>query len=93
MDDFSDDNPSFKARLQLAKGSKSFEMIARPIQGILTCEKFFPPGTKLSIEMTRSKPEFCLSGPAPATPIEYIVQVTLVLYMVRHTLLFSRSVH
>jgi hypothetical protein len=81
MDDFSDDNKSFKARLELAKASKSFEMIGRPMHGLFTCEKFLPPSTKLCFEFRRSSPQVCLCGPATTT--EYIIQLEVAEFYVR----------
>jgi hypothetical protein len=82
MDDFSDTNLSFKTRLDLAKWSKSFEMIGRQMHGIFNNEKFFPPGTTFTIELDTKKPEFALCGPPNATTT-YKIQVEIAEFYVR----------
>jgi hypothetical protein len=56
-------NPSFKKRLELAKGGKSFEIIGQPMHGIFHTSKFLPPDVKFTLQMSRSRPGFHLSGP------------------------------
>jgi hypothetical protein len=68
--------------LDLAKESKSFEMIGLPMHGIFINEKFFPPGTRFSIELETKNPEFSLSGPAKADTA-YKIQVEIAEFYVR----------
>jgi len=81
MDDFSADNLSFKSRKELAEKSKSFEMLSKPMQGIFNVTEYFPPSTMVTINMTMSRPSFCLSGQLDANSSQdevnsdYIVQI------------------
>lgn len=65
LDTFEKTNTSFQIRSNIVRGSRPFEMIGRPLQGIFQNQKFFPPGTSITVDMKRSKPDFCLSGPLP----------------------------
>ncbi len=56
-------NSGFKTRMELAAGSKEFEMMGKLGLGIFQEKRYFPPHVKLSMSLKRSAPDFCLSPP------------------------------
>src|SRR5207237_6523762 len=53
-------NPGFKYRADIAKQSKTFDMIGNIDCGLFNQSKYIPSGVQINLRLVRSAPEFCL---------------------------------
>jgi len=73
-DDYSDANTGFTQRVELAKKSRSFEMIGKISDNFFNQQRYLINTVDVDIELTRNDPKFCLSA-ATDTRDEYSVEI------------------
>lgn len=74
-DDYSAQNTGYQQRLELAKGSKQFEMLGRICDNIFDLSRYLLNNVTVDIELMRSLPKFCLSGPDGKQDLEYKYEI------------------
>jgi len=83
-------NESFKARVNLARESRIFEMIGKPRLNIFQQSRYLPPNIDLRLVLKKASPEFCLQGveaAANATAYDYKIHLDeVVFYLRKHTI-------
>jgi hypothetical protein len=68
-------NPGFKARMDIASGSKSFEMIGRLENALFQQRRYIPTNTPVRVCLGRSPPEFALSCATVTSPCPYQINI------------------
>ena len=89
-DDYSEKNTGYQKRLELTKGSKQFEMLGRICDDVFELPRYVLNNIVVDIELSRSLPQFCLSGPEGGPATDYIFDIQDACFYIRRKELSSQ---